>query len=656
MDEELTAAEREQMRRFAALQKVATGIFLKWLPVLIASFLGMSVVFSVFLVWHYAYSGHRFDAVTRLMYTPRKSTKVESISDRHLMSILERPSLKRRIAERMTLAPGEAECLKMDLSIVQERKPSNIFTLTANAPTWVGAVRKVNKYAEILVEEYVAYRRQELENLRESLLVRKKSVQDHIAENESEDGIAKASAGVASPIETLTMINALLSDQRRNLSMMSVDIANEEVRKSRYEQQIGKVGPIVAANAATIRKHSESLEAVDKDLAQLREIYTDINPKVLGKLDDRKRILEEYSAFLRDKGIEGVPLEDIDKMEKVASELAASSAKLEVLSESQRSLKQEIEDNERKSAELITIIPTLERLRIKREDLEKTMRDIEDQIDHIDYLQMAVESDLQQIERAGGAGDKNPLSPKNFGLGVIGAFACTIVVFFWVLAVEFLFGKVRGAKEVGAYGDVEVLGSLPKPGSVPEDEEKDIYGVVALNYCNAELPKGIVVVCRLPGVQPQPKFKEALDWSLTMSGQNCVHVNIVPSVGFEPPEGAEPMINTFRKASTAWFPVANRYSLAPTELQMLQADIATLRNDFDVVFLFMPGGMRRGGSFFSQLVGVSESVLLEVGANSTPRSELEYVRRHVLPSGKPMMGVVTDATARVVRSEMESKK
>ncbi len=656
MEEELTASEREQMRLFAALQKVASGILLKWMPILIAFFIGLSVVFSVFLVWHYAYSGHRFDAVTRLMYTPRKSAKVEPISDRQLMSILERSSLKRRIAERMTLAPGEAECLKMDMEIVQERKPSNIFTLKANAPTWVGAVRKVNKYAEILVEEYITYRRQELENLRESLLVRKKSVQDHIAENESEDSIAKASSGVASPVETLTMINALLSDQRRNLSMMSVDIANEEVKKSRYESQIGKAGPIVVANAAAIRKQCEALEAIDNELAKLREIYTDINPKVLGKLEDRKRLLEGYSTFLKEKGIEGVPLEDIDKMEKVAGELAVTSAKLEVLSESQRSLKQEIEDNERKASELIAIIPNLERLRIKREDLGKTLRDIEDQIDHIDFLQMAVESDLQQIERAGGAGDKDPLSPKNFALGVIAAFACTLVVSFWILAVEFIFGKVRGAKEVGAYGDVEVLGSLPKPGSVPEDEEKDIYGVVALNYCNAELPKGVVVVCRLPGVQPQPKFKESLDWSLTMSGQNCFHINIVPSVGFEPPEGAEPLINTFRKADTGWFPVANRYSLAPTELQMLQADIMTLRNDFDVVFLFMPGGLRRGGSFFSQLLGVSESVLLEVGANLTPRSELEYVRRHVKVSGKPMMAVVTDATARVVRSEMEAKK
>ena len=105
-----------------------------------------------------------------------------------------------------------------------------------------------------------------------------------------------------------------------------------------------------------------------------------------------------------------------------------------------------------------------------------------------------------------------------------------------------------------------------------------------------------------------------------------------------------------------WFAAANRYSLAPTELQMLQADIATLRGEFDTVFMFMPDGLRRGGSFFSQLLGVCESAMIEIGAGATPRAELDYARRHVVEAGKPMMGIATGASARVVRREMEARK
>lgn len=656
MEDQLSEAEREQMRKFVALQKIAGCILRKWTGLLVVAFLAMTAAFSVVLVWHYAYSGHRFNAKTRLLYNPRKALRIDNMSDKQLLSVLERQSLKRRVGTRLPLGSDEKACLTIDLEIVQERKPTNLFTLKANAPTWVGAVKKVNTYAEILIEEYVAYRARDLENLKSSIQVRKDRLQGHIAEIEGEETIAKGKSGVAAPTELLTTINALLSDQRRNLSMLSVQISNEEVKKGKLQAAVGDIGPAVVANANEIRKKSEALAAVDAEIVKLREVYTDLNPKVLGKLDDRKVILEDYNNFLKERGIEGVSVSDIDRIERSAGELAEVSTKLEVLLESRRSLELEIADNEKKSSELVAVIPTLERLRVKRDDLERTKRELEDQLDNITYLQMSVENDLQQIERAGGAGDKNPVSVKNFALAAAGAAGCTLVLAFWLLAIEMAFGKVRGADELAAHGDVDIVGSIPKPGALPEDELKDVLGVIALNYCNVELPKGIVLVCRLPGSEPQTEFRAALDWSLSMAGQRCFVLEFVSSSGFEPPEGGEPMINVVKKGSQGWFPVVNRFSFAPTELQMLQADMAAIREEFDNVFLMMPGGLRKGGSFFSQLLGACESVLVSVGADATPRSELEYVRKHVLASGKPMMGIVTGASAKVVRKEMESRK
>lgn len=656
MEDDLSQAEIEQMRKFAALQKVALGILRKWSLALLSLFVVISIGFSVFLVWHFAKSGHRFDARTQLLYSPRKCAHVDNMSDKQLMSILERLSLKRKVGAKLNLPIEERECLDIDLTITHDRKQSNLYTLSANAPTWVGVVKKVNTYAETLIDEYIGYRKRDLEALRDSILIRKSTLQNHIAEIESEETIAKGKSGVASPVDTLTAINSLLSDQRRNLSMLSVQITNEEIKRTKLEAEVGPIGKIVTANAPYIRKKSEALAALDKDIAALREVYTDINPKVAGKLEDRRALLEEYNSFLQEKGMQNVAVEDLDRIEKAASDLADVMAKLDVLAESQRSLKQEIADNENKSQTLISVIPVLDRLKIKREDLERTMRDLEDQLDNIEYLEMSVGSDLQQIERAGGAGDKNPLSVKNFALAIAGAFVCTLVLAFWILAFEFVFGKVRGAKELGAYGDVDVLGSLPKEGILKDEDEKDVLGVVALKLCNVDLPKRVVLVCRLPGSPSQPKFKEALEWSLTMAGQSYCALNVVPSVGFTPPEGCKALINTFCKGSQCWFPVANRYSFAPTELQMLQADISTLHETYDGIFLFMPDGLRRGGSFFSQLLGVCESAILEVAADITPRSELEYVRRHVMESGKPMMGIVTCASAKVVHSEMEASK
>ncbi len=89
---------------------------------------------------------------------------------------------------------------------------------------------------------------------------------------------------------------------------------------------------------------------------------------------------------------------------------------------------------------------------------------------------------------------------------------------------------------------------------------------------------------------------------------------------------------------------------------MLKVDVTALRAEFDTVFIHMPGGLRRGGNFFSQLLDVSESAMLIIGTGTTPRSELAYVRKHVAAANKPMLGLVGGASARTVRDEMEEAR
>ena len=657
MEEDFTESEFEQMRKFSALHKIAKGILLKWLWLLAIVFVVAFGGFSAFFVWHSAKSVHRFSAETKLLYSPRKVHHFENMADRQLMSVLDRRSLKRKVGTLVEMPEAEKECLSIDMQIKQGLKQtSNIFTLEAQSGSWKGAVLKVNAYAEILIAEYVDYRTRDLDAQRETIERRRKMYQEQIAEVESEESVIKGRAGVATPVEMLTTVNMLLSDQRRNLSVLGVQVANEEVRKKRLESEVGKIGPTVIANAPTIRKRSAEINAIDAELAKLRENYTDINPKVMGKLEERKILLDSYAAFLKENGIGNVAVEDIERIEHAALELAVVQSKLDVLVESQRSLNAEIKNNEARSSELTAAVSTLERLRNKREDLERSLKDVMEQLDSLGYLQSSLGSDLRQIERAGGAGDANPLRVKNFIIAGGGAFAVMLVVAFWLLSIEFMFGKVYDSVEVTAWGDVTGLGSLPNSGVMAEADEKDVLGVVALNFCNADVPKGVVLVCRLPGVAEQSKFREVLDWSLAMAGHKPFLLTLVRGADFEQPEGSEMMINTVCKDPHGWFPVENRFSLAPTELQMLQADLAELRKTHDEVFIMMPGGFRRGGSFFEQVLTVCDSVLLLAGAGTTSRADLSYVRRHAKSVGRPVMGIVTGASARMVHREMEEGK
>jgi capsular polysaccharide biosynthesis protein len=656
MQDDLTESEREQLRKFVVLQKVAGIILLKWIWLLLAVFFALAAGFSLFVVKHYSKSIRRFDAKTQLLYNPRQVAKVQNVTDKQLMSILDRASIRRKMGDRMAMTESEKECLVQDLEIRQERRQPNLFILTAHAPTKAGAVEKVNLYAEMLIGEYVTYRNRDLETWRESLEVRKKSLLGNIAELEGEESVLKGKAGVAAPAEMLTMTTGLLSDQRRNLSLLSVKINNEELKKKSIEAVVGKMGEAVSANAATIRRKSRELAELDKEIAKLREIYTDLNPKVKGRLEDRQKMLADYNEFLKSKGIDGVDLDTLAQTEKAASDLAESMMCLNVLKEDYHSLEQEIKSNEKLAERLTAVIPAFERLRVKRADLERAMNDLDEQIGNLAYLQSAARSDLKQIERAGGAADMNPRRPRNFILAIAAAVVCTLLLAAWILVFEFLFGKVTGGRELKARNEITFIGSLPKPGCVNEGEERDVLGVVALNFSSAQMPKGIVLECRLPGAEMQPKFGEVLVWSLAMAGSRSFVLEIVPHFGFTPPENGESMLNTVRCGDTGWFPVDNRYALAPTEVQMLKADLEGIRQEYEHVFLRMPDGFRRGGSFLDQLLDLSDCALVMVGAGNTSRSALSYALRHVQAKQKPVLGLAVGATAKVVRKEMEAKK
>ncbi len=344
--------------------------------------------------------GARFVATTRLLFNPRKISKIESLTEQQLLSILDLSSLKRKIAERVEMPVEERESLPRDVVIAQERRPPNLFTLTVASQTENGAIQKANAYAEILIEEYVAYRAIDLEGRRTWVASRRKTLLDQLAAIEAEEKALKTKAGGVLPQETLLNLNTLISAQRRDLSALGVDIANENVKRSRLEKEVGASAPAIIANAAAIRRRIAAIAAVDKELTAMREIYTDVNPKIIGKLEDRNELVKELESFLKSKGVAGLNVDGVDQVEKSACELAACETRLAVLGEKRRALEQKTADNEKKAAELTAIIPEYERLAALHADLERSVRALGEELSDIAYSESILRNDLRQIERA----------------------------------------------------------------------------------------------------------------------------------------------------------------------------------------------------------------------------------------------------------------
>ena len=655
MSDELTETEREQMQRLITLQKVVLVIVTRWAWLFALLFVVLFGVFGAYLTFRGAKSVGRFTATTRLLYNPRKVADIDTINDKQILSILDRTSLKRKIAEMVPMPYAENECLTSDLTIKQEKKPTNLFTLTAASQSWKGAVKKVNTYAEVLIDGYATYRAKDLEAWGVSLKDRKEKLLEELSGIDAEESRLKAKTGVMTPQEALLALNTLISDQRKNASVLGVEITNEEIKKRRLEKIVGKAGPAITENAQSIRKRSEAISAIDKEIVGLREKYTDMNPKVTGKLQEREQCVAEMKDFLKSKGVEDLNIDDLDQLEKAAGELAECMTRMSALGEKRRAVEQEIQDNDKRAADLSAMIPEYERLQTQRTDVMSSIRDLEEKLSNITYLSGTLKNDLRQIEHAGGSSDKGPFGVKQLALSLGGAAVCVFVAMLWIVALEFVFGKVRGGKEIEAYSAISFLGSLPRPGILPEDEDREVMGVVALKMFLSAGKTPIALVCRLPGVEMRQDFLQAVDSTALMSGVNCFLLDIVSNANFTPPEGAEQMIGVVRSGAHGWFPTANRFAMAPTELQLLQADLAELKNTYGNVFVRMEGGVRKGGTFFDQLLELCDAVILEVGAGTTPRSVFSYVRRHVISTGKMIMAMATGGDAKTVRREMEAR-
>ena len=654
MEEELTDAEIARQKRLTTLRKVVFGIVARWAWALALLFVASFAIFGSFLLRRGATSVGRYTATTKLLYNPRKVSDIETISDKQIMSILDRASVKRRIGDVVSMPMAERECLSVDMTIKQARKPTNLFTLTASSQTKEGAVRKVNVYAEMLIDEYKTFREKDLETWRTSLEGRRSKLLEDLAAVESEERELKAKTGVMSPQEALLAMNALISDERKNLSQLGVDHTNEDLKKKRLEKRVGSAGLTITENANAIRKRSASIAALDKELAELREKYTDINPKVTGKLQEREQHMAALSEFLRSKGVEDLDLENLDHMEKTAAELAECIMRMAAIDEKKRALEQEISDNEGRAKTFAAMIPAFEMLQTKRADVTASIRDVDEKMNDITYVIGTLRNDLRQIERTGGAGDNGPFGVKQIILSVAGAGGVTFIAMLWALALELLFGKMRGGREVASYSEVSFLGSLPAPDALPPAEEHEVMGVVALKMFLSAKDSKVSLICRLPGSNMRSDFVQTVESTALMSGVNCFVMDVVSEANFSPPEGSEQMIGAVRHGSHGWFPTVNRLVMAPTELQILQADLESLKESYGNIFVRMEGGVRTGGTFFDQLLGICDSVVLIVGSKDTPRSAFAYVRRHVSAAGKPIMAMATSADAKTVREEMEA--
>ncbi len=632
--------EELRLRRLNALRGVAQVAARRWLWAFLAATVLVSAALVALLARRTLRAPDRATIVTRLQFFPKRASRIQAMDAGQVIQILTRDSLVRRYADSMGFSGLERLRTWIDISIAPSRFDARLFEITARANTEKRAAEKANRFADACLGEYEEYRRAELEKWLTTVDARRRELQGQIDAIDAEERQLAGTNGLFSPKTDGDRLRVTITEQKFRLSEADVKVTNEALRARRLREELGDVSAKAFGRADELRALQDALVRAEKEVARLRTLYTDRNPRLALALKSQAEAAAELDAFLKENEMPAMTSSELERLTRVYARLKDAEVEHEIQMSSQAALKAEIAANEARLASFARLLPQFDALARRRDTLQAAIDGLEETISDIRYLQAAVSGDLAQVERATSGRVAPPLSKKNVALGVAGGLFAGGGLWALLVLLDILFGRVRGAREVACYLGVRSLGALDRKGRLPAGvDHRDALDRVCYRIERETVGKAVVFAGLLPGGRFVPELGDAMRWSLAMSGRRVVTVDIVPARSFEAPEGAEQLSSVCLKGDRGWFARVSRYALSPSETKLLGEDIATLRSRYDLVILRCLEPIH-SAIFLRQALGLGESAMFYVGSRRTPRLFLRRLSREGERTGRQPLVVV----------------
>ena len=408
MTSEFSEKETAQMRRAGEVKRIAASTLLRSAPLLAVVFAALWAAFAAALAARSERSPARYSAATKLIYAPRQNSKLPPLGDKQAFGVLDRASLKRSVADRADLSPAERGRLAGDIDFEQSPRPSNIFVVTARAPSASNAVAKANAFAAAVVDAYVEYRKHDIDAWASDLRRQKEEFEARLAEMDAAGAFPADPFSASVAAEAVSLFRGVASGHRRELGSLAAEIAGERAVVAELEKTLGTNGAAVVRNAPRLAAIGGEIAAIDADLTKLREKYTDRNPKVKGKLEDRAALAAEYGVLMAEAGLGSDGGGQFGLKADAARRLAGAVARLEALEARKAALEKEIADSDEKAVSAAGGAPGAERAAVRRNELERAVLGLEERLNDAMFFAATVSADLRQIEPAADVSERRP--------------------------------------------------------------------------------------------------------------------------------------------------------------------------------------------------------------------------------------------------------
>ena len=616
-------SEEEQLRRFNVYRKLTQIILLRHGVRLGIFFVIVFVVILGLLAIRVKNSPERYKAIAKLVYYPKTSSRIDSLDANQLMQQLSRYSLYQQFASGMAI---DWMLMQDRLDLAQDSNHSNWFIITCRSDTAENAVYQANSFAEFCIREYINSRNQELNKWENLFVTQENNIQATL--NQITDAMHRIAVNseVMSPAQEIEKLQATVVEQRIALSEIEVKLKNLKDESASLTALFGEYNPLLSQYSSRIRDYMNDLSNLDKELLVARQLYTEINPKLLSMESQRAQLETEYKQFLKDNNIGEVTSEQLDSIDRINAALEKIAKEVFALQNSHAALTDALSANERKLQQLQDIMPEYTHLQTQYDTQVLNLQKVADIKVELNYQKNSVDSEFALAERAEFAQEERLFSKLNIFIALFGSLFLTGMLAFIVVFISIVFGNVYNLKELCLYSELNPIGAIPASEKFfkTREDERFVMETMFHRMQRAGAVVRVIFTAPMSGTTLNRRLQHYFDWNYAMCGMKIFRLLVVRKDTL-PGDVSADYTATVRNKDAGLFPVENPYTLTPTELELLKADIEELKRSYDTVIISREEPLLRKGIFFRQILPICEASAFMVGEKTTPRSLVRYL-------------------------------
>ncbi len=616
--------ELKRMKKLEDLQRVFRSILKAHSSLLLLFGLASLIGFFALFYLLNRNSSSRFEASVGLHYQPKQTANVQAYSDKYVMHILNRQTVRRHFTEGLfTEKNGVVGKGPTNIQVEQGVRQNNYFVVSLEASTEEDAVAYVNMFAELCTLAYAEERMASLENWKATLERQKQDVNAEIAQLSDKLNQLNVSAVMVSPEKNYEFLQNRLTEAQSALAKVETSLRVMEQQRHTLEESQSDIFPKLLPNIKRSNEYVEELGRLDQELQLLREKYTSQNPKLLAVEKRRQEKEKEFHEFLKSKGLDMSDLDFLESAPALVKELNRVNGELITLQETYNVQAKLVEKLEKDLRDFNVTFPKRQGIVQQQEKLAVALGNLDATINDINYLLPMVKEDLFIGEMARSAVQKLPFTKETVTLSVLGTIALTGLLAVLLLILGYFFGEVSSEEELDGIEDFHYLGIMPTDKSKfsAGTSERLFYSGISHQFNAIEKSPQVVLLGCLPGGELRHSFVQAFAEDCAVDERRVLVLEMVPAHDFK----ISPDVNFHRgniaiySDQAGYLPVDNFRFLMPREETKLRSDMQVLRKHFDLICIVQFAPLTQDGVFFEQCTTLCDGAVLAVGVKKTPR-------------------------------------